>query len=220
MTKEELKALGLNDEQVEKVYDDQSKNFVKKDQFNEKNEALKKLTDEKKAVDESLKALQDEMEGLKKVGVNSEGDVKKLQLQIDTITKKLEVAEKARQEAEDKRISSEILAQTVDALTKGNAREPKEFAQLVISKVTVADDGSYVYTKDDGTTVPLAEGAEHWLEQHKWAVQSQQKPGSGAKGGQPGGTPLSKEEFNKFDYAARVKLKTEDPETYAAMTER
>ncbi len=41
MTKEELKALGLTDEQVAKVTEDYGKNYVSKSQFNEKNEALK-----------------------------------------------------------------------------------------------------------------------------------------------------------------------------------
>ena len=41
MTKEELKALGLTDEQVTKISEDYGKNYVAKSQFNEKNEALK-----------------------------------------------------------------------------------------------------------------------------------------------------------------------------------
>ena len=36
MTKEELKALGLTDEQVTKISEDYGKNYVAKSQFNEK----------------------------------------------------------------------------------------------------------------------------------------------------------------------------------------
>jgi len=39
MTKDELKALGLTDEQVEKITDDIGRNFVAKSQFNAKNRA-------------------------------------------------------------------------------------------------------------------------------------------------------------------------------------
>ena len=42
MTKEELKALGLTDEQVTKISEDYGKNYVAKSQFNEKNEAKKR----------------------------------------------------------------------------------------------------------------------------------------------------------------------------------
>lgn len=41
MTREELKALGLTDEQVQKVVEDYGKNYVSKAQFNEKNDAFK-----------------------------------------------------------------------------------------------------------------------------------------------------------------------------------
>lgn len=47
MTKEELKALGLTDEQVTKISEDYGKNYVAKSQFNEKNEALKNAEKEK-----------------------------------------------------------------------------------------------------------------------------------------------------------------------------
>ena len=67
MTKEELKALGLSDELVDKIYDDYGKNYVTKAQFNVKNEETKKLKEEKEIHEKDLKALQAEMEGLKKL---------------------------------------------------------------------------------------------------------------------------------------------------------
>ena len=54
MTKEELKALGLNDEQIEKVVEDYGKNYVPKNQFNQKNEELKQAK-------ESLTTMQSDM---------------------------------------------------------------------------------------------------------------------------------------------------------------
>ena len=46
MTREELKALGLSDEQIEKIVDDYGKNYVSKSQFNQKNEEAKHLKEE------------------------------------------------------------------------------------------------------------------------------------------------------------------------------
>ncbi|MFR0064382.1 MAG: hypothetical protein ACLRU1_03460 [Veillonella parvula] len=43
MTKEELLALGLTEEQTAKVVEDYGKNYVSKDQFNAKNEELKSV---------------------------------------------------------------------------------------------------------------------------------------------------------------------------------
>ena len=59
MTREELKALGLTDEQIEKVSEDYGKNYVTKLQFNKKNDALKQA-------EESLEAMQSDMDALKK----------------------------------------------------------------------------------------------------------------------------------------------------------
>ena len=55
MTKEELKALGLTDEQVTKISEDYGKNYVAKSQFNEKNEALKNAEKEKGELSNRLK---------------------------------------------------------------------------------------------------------------------------------------------------------------------
>lgn len=41
MTKDELKALGLSDEQITAVVEDYGKNYVAKSQFNQKNDELK-----------------------------------------------------------------------------------------------------------------------------------------------------------------------------------
>lgn len=58
MTKEELKALGLTDEQVAKISEDYGKNYVAKSQFNEKNEALKNAEKEKGELSKQIEAMQ------------------------------------------------------------------------------------------------------------------------------------------------------------------
>ena len=57
MTKDELKALGLTDEQAEKIVGDLGKNFVAKSQFNAKLEELKAAKAEKEAMGGELDKL-------------------------------------------------------------------------------------------------------------------------------------------------------------------
>lgn len=57
MTKDELKALGLTDEQVEKITDDIGRNFVAKSQFNAKNDELKALKVERQTSQAELEKL-------------------------------------------------------------------------------------------------------------------------------------------------------------------
>ena len=71
------------------------------------------------------------------------------------------------------------MAQTVDALTKSNAVDPQEFAKLIAPSIKVAEDGTYSYTKADGTQGSIADGATEWLSGKAWAVKDAQKPGSG-----------------------------------------
>lgn len=63
MTKEELKAMGLSDEQADKIFEDYGKNYVPKSQFNEKLEALKHEKEEKDKAAKELDALKKQHEG-------------------------------------------------------------------------------------------------------------------------------------------------------------
>lgn len=72
MTKEELKALGLTDEQIVKVIEDYGKNYVSKSQFNEKNEALKFEKEERGK-------LSKEIETLKKSNKDNEALIKQIE---------------------------------------------------------------------------------------------------------------------------------------------
>ena len=105
--------------------------------------------------------------------------MQKLETQMANLTKKYEEAEAARKSAEEKRVQADIMAQTVDAFTKSNAVDPQEFAKLVAPSIKVADDGSYRYTKADGTDGTIADGAAEWLKDKAWAVKDTQHAGSG-----------------------------------------
>ena len=113
--------------------------------------------------------------------------MQKLEAQMAKLTKQYEEAEAARKSAEEKRVQADIMAQTVDAFTKSNAVDPQEFAKLVAPSIKVADDGSYRYTKADGTEGTIADGAAEWLKDKAWAVKDTQHAGSGVGRSPTGG---------------------------------
>lgn len=193
MTKEELKALGLTDEQAEAVVADYGKNYVSKPQFNAQ---LQSLKDEKKKVEELTEMQNDlktKLEGFTSAGATSGADIDKLQKDLKKLQEQYENAEKARQEELNKRVQSEITTQVVDALSKNNAVDPNTLAQLIIPKVTVGEDGAYSYTDDKGNAHSIADGTKSWLDGNAWAVNSTQKVGSGHNKGAQGndGQPMS-----------------------------
>lgn len=191
MTKEELKALGVNDEQAEAIVADYGKNYVSKTQFNAQ---LQSLKDEKKKVEELTEMQNDlktKLEGFTSAGATSGADIDKLQKDLKKLQEQYENAEKARQEELNKRVQSEITTQVVDALSKNNAVDPNTLAQLIIPKVTVGEDGAYSYTDDKGNAHSIADGAKAWLDGNAWAVKSTQKAGSGHnRGNNDSGQPM------------------------------
>ena len=192
MTKEELKALGVNEEQAEAIVADYGKNYVSKTQFNAQ---LQSLKDEKKKVEELTEMQNDlktKLEGFTSAGATSGADIDKLQKDLKKLQEQYENAEKARQEELNKRVQSEITTQVVDALSKNNAVDPNTLAQLIIPKVTVGEDGAYSYTDDKGNAHSIADGAKAWLDGNAWAVKSTQKAGSGHnRGMNDGGQPVT-----------------------------
>lgn len=131
--------------------------------------------------------LETKLAEMEKKGAGDQTELQKVQSQVSELSKKLEASEEARKEADAKRIQADIMAQTVDALTKSNAVDPQEFAKLIVPSITVNDDGTYGYAKADGTTGSIADCAADWLSGKAWAVKDAQKPGSGAGTGGGGG---------------------------------
>ena len=191
MTKEELKALGVNDEQAEAIVADYGKNYVSKTQFNNQ---LQDLKDAKKTVQELTEMQNDlktKLEGFTSAGATSGADIDKLQKDLKKLQEQYENAEKARQEELNKRVQSEITTQVVDALSKNNAVDPNTLAQLLVPKVTVGEDGAYSYTDDKGNAHSIADGTKAWLDGNAWAVKSTQKAGSGHnRGNNDSGQPI------------------------------
>ena len=146
---------------------------------NKAEEALTALKTEHGALAEKHKELETQLGAARQEGAGAQTEMQKLQGQIADLAKKYEAAETARKTAEEKRVQADIMAQTVDALTKANAVDPQEFAKLIAPSIKVAEDGTYSYIKADGTQGSIADGATEWLTGKAWAVKDTQLRGSG-----------------------------------------
>lgn len=106
-----------------------------------------------------------------------------LEKQVKTLIEKNEKTEKARLEEIEKRTNSEISAQTIAALTKANCTDAETFSKLVAGQISVQDDGSYGWKKEDGTIGTIEECANAFLADKPYAVKPAQNGGSGAGAG-------------------------------------
>lgn len=156
-------------------------------------EEAKKHREAKQQADETVTKLTKEKEELQvkvDAAANDEGTgtqaYKQLAEQVKELQETVETERSARKEAEEKRIRADIAAQTVNALTKSNATDPEEFAKLLSGAIKVKDDGTYSYTKTDGTEGTINDCVADWLKDRPWAVKNTQTPGSGGEGA-PGG---------------------------------
>ena len=155
-----------------------------------KNKAEEELAELKKQhgeLEEKHKELETQLGDAQKRGAGAQTEMQTLQKQVADLAKKYEAAETARKAAEEKCVQADIMAQTVDALTKSNAVAPQEFAKLIAPSIKVAEDGTYSYTKADGTRGTIDDGAAEWLKDKTWAIKDTQKPGSGDGRSQTGG---------------------------------
>lgn len=143
--------------------------------------SVKTLTDEKTELQSKLDATQNQSTG-------NNVEVETLKKQVATLQQQYDAAEKQRKEAEQQRISADITSQTVSALTKQNAVSPDEFAKLLTGSIKVADDGTYQYTRTDGTVGNITDCVTDWLKDKPWAVKNTQNPGSGGSNNAGGGS--------------------------------
>lgn len=114
-------------------------------------------------------------------------EVETLKAEMKKLKEQYEASEKKRMEAEQQRITADITSQTISALTKQNAVSPEEFAKLLTGAITVAEDGSYQYTRTDGTVGSITDCVTDWLKDKPWAVKNTQNPGSGGSDNSGGG---------------------------------
>lgn len=186
MTKEELKALGLNDEQIEKVVEDYGKNYVPKNQFNKKNDALKQA-------EESLEAMQSDIETLKKANA----DNAELSKQIDELN-----AAQLKREAE---YTAQIQKMELDGIVERTLLSSKVKNAKAVRALLDLEDAKV----KDGTIKGLDDQLTKLKESDPYLFESDSKP-TGVTPGEPHGgqksTGITQAEFNKMSYLERVQF--------------
>lgn len=162
MTKEELKALGLTDEQVAKITEDYGKNYVSKAQFNQKNEEAKTLKGELDTVKgeiETLKknnadnaALVKQIDDLKAAGKKRDEDyaAKIEQMHIDGIVEKALISSKAKNTAAVKALLDLSKAERDGETIKGLEDQIKK----------IKETDSYLFGSDTPTGVIPGQGGD------------------------------------------------------------
>lgn len=135
MTKEELKALGLTDDQVAKIMEDQGKNFVSKTQFNTKNEELKHAKEESGAITKQLEELKKANEGNKDLAAQLE------KMKTEAEARKKEYAATLNQMKVDSAVAM--------ALTGAKAKNSKAVRALLdLTGAKVGEDGKVAGLED------------------------------------------------------------------------
>ena len=194
MTKEELLALGLTEEQTAKVVEDYGKNYVSKDQFNAKNEELKSVKGE-------LTTLNSEIDNLKK----SNADNAELAKQIETMKAD---AETRKAEYEDKIAQLEI--DNIVNVALSNAKAKNNVAVRALLDLT---DAKVKDGKIKGLDEQLAEVANLFGEASAPKGVAPGNPGGKAPSG-----AVTKEDFAKMTYSQRAELFANDVELYHSLT--
>ena len=198
MTKEELLALGLTEEQAAKVVEDYGKNYVSKDQFNSKNEELKSVKGE-------LTTLNGEIDNLKK----SNADNAKLAKQIESMKAD---AETRKAEYEGKIAQLEIDNLVNVALSNAKAKNNVAVRALLDLKDAKVKDG-----KIKGLDEQLAEVAK--ANPYLFGEASAPKGvAPGNPGGKSAGGTVTKEDFAKMTYSQRAELYSKNIELYNSLT--
>lgn len=193
MNKEDLIAMGLTEEQAEKVMDSLDGNYVTKTRFNEVNEENKTL---KRSVSDRDKQLED----LKK----SSGDNEELKKQIETLQQ-----ENANQKkAHDAEMTQLRLDNAIDAaLTAAGAKNIKAVRALIdTSKVKVGEDGKLTGFDD---LLSAVQKSDSYLFTEKQQKQS-------FKGFQPGASgnvkPGTKVDMSKMTYEELANYIDQNPD--------
>ena len=110
----------------------------------------------------------------------------KMEKDMKSMEAKLQEATAAQEAERAKRLTTVKNSLAIDALTKGNAANPKEMAKLIVDNITGEEDNALVYKAGD-KEISIEEGAAAWLKDNPWAVKVDPKGGSGS-GGAGGGS--------------------------------
>ena len=197
MTKEQLQALNLTDEQINAIIEDYGKNYVSKAQFNEKNDAYKQakqeienLTNDISTLSEANKAneaLQSQIKELQDAATQREADYKQniKNMKIDTaITKAL-----CKSGAMNETILTGLLDRTKIAIGEDNT-----ITGIQEQIVALKESDPYLFKQDSIKGVV---------------------PGDATPKTHDG---ITKEQFNKMSYLDRVQLQETNPDLYSELS--
>lgn len=197
MTKEQLQALNLTDEQINAIIEDYGKNYVSKTQFNEKNDAYKQAKQE-------IENLTNDISTLSEANKANEA----LQSQI----KELQDAATQREADYNENIKNmKIDTAITKALSKSGAMNETILTGLLDrTKIAIGEDNTVTGIQEQ--IVALKESDPYLFKQDS------------IKGVVPGdATPktndgITKEQFNKMSYLDRVQLQETNPDLYSELS--
>ena len=197
MTKEQLQALNLTDEQINAIIEDYGKNYVSKTQFNEKNDAYKQAKQE-------IENLTNDISTLSEANKANEA----LQSQI----KELQDAATKREADYNENIKNmKIDTAITKALSKSGAMNETILTGLLDrTKIAIGEDNTITGIQEQ--IVALKESDPYLFKQDS------------IKGVVPGdATPktndgITKEQFNKMSYLDRVQLQESNPDLYSELS--
>lgn len=197
MTKEQLQALNLTEEQINAIIEDYGKNYVSKAQFNEKNDAYKQAKQE-------IENLTNDISTLSEANKTNEA----LQSQI----KELQDAATQREADYNENIKNmKIDTAITKALSKSGAMNETILTGLLDrTKIAIGEDNTITGIQEQ--IVALKESDPYLFKQDS------------IKGVVPGdATPkthdgITKEQFNKMSYLDRVQLQETNPDLYSELS--
>ena len=197
MTKEQLQALNLTEEQINAIIEDYGKNYVSKAQFNEKNDAYKQAKQE-------IENLTNDISTLSEANKANEA----LQSQI----KELQDAATQREADYNESIKTlKIDTAITKALSKSGAMNETILTGLL--------DRTKIAIGEDNTITGIQEQINALKESDPYLFKQ-----DSIKGVVPGdATPktndgITKEQFNKMSYLDRVKLQESNPDLYSELS--
>ena len=197
MTKEQLQALNLTDEQINAIIEDYGKNYVSKTQFNEKNDAYKQAKQEI----ENLTA-----------DINNLSEANKANEALQSQIKELQDAATQREADYNENIKTlKIDTAITKALSKSGAMNETILTGLL--------DRTKIAIGEDNTITGIQEQINALKESDPYLFKQ-----DSIKGVVPGdATPktndgITKEQFNKMSYLDRVQLQETNPDLYSELS--
>lgn len=197
MTKEQLRALNLTDEQINAIIEDYGKNYVSKAQFNEKNDAYKqaKLEIENLTTD-----------------INNLSEANKANEALQSQIKELQDAATQREADYNENIKNmKIDTAITKALSKSGAMNETILTGLLDrTKIAIGEDNTITGIQEQITALKESDPYLFKQDSIKGVV-----PGDATPKTNDG---ITKEQFNKMSYLDRVQLQETNPDLYSELS--